>query len=211
MRLERGETWTKRIGWKTRGGNGGRRRGGDETDRTEKGCTVPPDTQAWECMHETNWKPSERRTRRNGERRMDGLTSCLHVRRNHGKKDTRTNTMASAEVIWGCVRNNSAFLRKGVNGTQFAAEPGNLTHRNSFKCSGESNEYHDARTEHQKDGRTDRKENQERCLETRKKMEKNADEYTNVRRATPMVETCKTDQGLQTTKPSTSKKEKMDW
>lgn len=150
MRLERGETWTKRIGRKTRGGNGGRRRGGDEIERTEKGCSIRPDTQAWECMHETNWKPSERRTRRNGERRMDGLTSCLHVRRNHGKKDTRTNTMASAEVIWGCVRNNSAFLRKGVNGTQFAAEPGNLTHRNSFKCSGKSNEHHDARTEHEK-------------------------------------------------------------
>lgn len=60
---------------------------------------------------------------------------CVHASQG---KETHKN-MASAEVIWGCVRNNSAFLKKGGNGAQFAAEPGNLTHRNSFKCSGETN------------------------------------------------------------------------
>ena len=55
----------------------------------------------------------------------------------------------SSELIWGCVKDNSAFLVKrrqtgrttctGKNGAQLTSEPGNVTGINSFKFSGLAN------------------------------------------------------------------------
>merc|ERR1712166_1700831 len=53
----------------------------------------------------------------------------------------RINTM-SADLVWQCVRNNSAFLkvrRCGSNKQMFTAEPNNLTNLNRFKDSGVAN------------------------------------------------------------------------
>ena len=46
--------------------------------------------------------------------------------------------MASADLIWGIVRNRSAFLIKR-NGVQMTSEPGNLMNVNSFRNSGLAN------------------------------------------------------------------------
>jgi hypothetical protein len=46
---------------------------------------------------------------------------------------------ASPDVVWQCIKNGNAFLRKGSNGRQdpiFSSEPGNLYARHSFKFSG---------------------------------------------------------------------------
>ena len=32
----------------------------------------------------------------------------------------------SSQLVWELVKNNNAFLKKGVNGIKFSAEPGNL-------------------------------------------------------------------------------------
>ncbi|KAJ1626115.1 ribosomal L28e/Mak16 [Pavlovales sp. CCMP2436] len=46
----------------------------------------------------------------------------------------------SPDLIWGCVKNTSAFLRKGrFPGVSFSTEPGNLTNKASFKASGLAN------------------------------------------------------------------------
>ena len=45
----------------------------------------------------------------------------------------------SAEVVWQCIKNGNAFLRKGSNNRGdpiFSSEPGNLLARHSFKHSG---------------------------------------------------------------------------
>merc|ERR1712159_94993 len=52
-----------------------------------------------------------------------------------------TSTMSS-DLIWQCVRNNSAFLKVrkcGTNKQMFTAEPNNLTNLNRFKDSGLAN------------------------------------------------------------------------
>lgn len=108
----RGKTRRKRRSKPKRDGNVPSRTTSEETPREKK----------------KTWKQKLTRNARWGGK-------CVHASQG---KETHKN-MASAEVIWGCVRNNSAFLKKGGNGAQFAAEPGNLTHRNSFKCSGETN------------------------------------------------------------------------
>ena len=46
-------------------------------------------------------------------------------------------TMASSQLLWQLVKNNHAFLHKGLHGAQFSAEPGNLYNINSYKYSGE--------------------------------------------------------------------------
>eukprot|EP00697_Spironema_sp_BW2_P015445 gnl/Spiro4/62_TR34_c0_g1_i1.p2 gnl/Spiro4/62_TR34_c0_g1~~gnl/Spiro4/62_TR34_c0_g1_i1.p2 ORF type:complete len:201 (-),score=82.97 gnl/Spiro4/62_TR34_c0_g1_i1:102-632(-) len=46
--------------------------------------------------------------------------------------------MASPDLLWLLVRNNSSFLVKR-NGAEFTSEPGNLTNMNSFKFSGLAN------------------------------------------------------------------------
>ena len=46
--------------------------------------------------------------------------------------------MASQDLVWLIVRNNSSFLVKR-NGVQFSAEAGNLLNRNSYKYSGLAN------------------------------------------------------------------------
>jgi hypothetical protein len=46
----------------------------------------------------------------------------------------------SPDLIWGCIRNTSCFLRKGrYPGMSFSMEPGNLTGKASFKASGLAN------------------------------------------------------------------------
>merc|ERR1711865_487589 len=45
-------------------------------------------------------------------------------------------TMASADLIWMCVKKNSSFLRKSPNMPVMTAEPGNLSGLNSYKFSG---------------------------------------------------------------------------
>jgi large subunit ribosomal protein L28e len=48
--------------------------------------------------------------------------------------------MASPDLLWHCVRNNSSFLRKGrCPNVTFTCEPGNLTGKNSFTASGLAN------------------------------------------------------------------------
>ena len=42
----------------------------------------------------------------------------------------------SAALVWECVKNSHAFVRKGINGVVFSAEAGNLYNKNSFKYSG---------------------------------------------------------------------------
>ncbi|CAE7426863.1 Rpl28 [Symbiodinium pilosum] len=43
--------------------------------------------------------------------------------------------MAAPDLLWECVKNNSAFIRKNKNVPTMTAEPGNLTGLNSFKYS----------------------------------------------------------------------------
>eukprot|EP00656_Telonema_subtile_P022209 TRINITY_DN232_c0_g1_i3.p2 TRINITY_DN232_c0_g1~~TRINITY_DN232_c0_g1_i3.p2 ORF type:complete len:134 (+),score=41.81 TRINITY_DN232_c0_g1_i3:221-622(+) len=48
----------------------------------------------------------------------------------------------SSDLVWQCIRNNSAFLKVRKNGTLkqvFNAEPNNLTNLNRFKDSGLAN------------------------------------------------------------------------
>ncbi|CAE8589256.1 unnamed protein product [Polarella glacialis] len=47
--------------------------------------------------------------------------------------------MASADLLWHCVKKNSSFIRKSVNMPVMTAEPGNLTGLNSFRFSGLAN------------------------------------------------------------------------
>ena len=44
----------------------------------------------------------------------------------------------SSQLIWECVKNGNCFLRKGLNGSVFSAEPGNLYNLNTYKFSGGS-------------------------------------------------------------------------
>ena len=44
--------------------------------------------------------------------------------------------MASADLIWMCVKKNSSFIRKSANMPVMSAEKGNLTGLNSYKFSG---------------------------------------------------------------------------
>jgi hypothetical protein len=45
--------------------------------------------------------------------------------------------MASSQLLWQLVKNNHAFLHKGLHGAQFSSEPGNLYNINSYKYSGQ--------------------------------------------------------------------------
>ncbi|GAB4821414.1 hypothetical protein N2152v2_008460 [Parachlorella kessleri] len=45
----------------------------------------------------------------------------------------------SSQLVWELVKHNNAFLVKGVNGTVFSREAGNLYNRNSYKYSGLAN------------------------------------------------------------------------
>mmetsp|Transcript_7043 Transcript_7043/g.9878 ORF Transcript_7043/g.9878 Transcript_7043/m.9878 type:complete len:154 (-) Transcript_7043:347-808(-) len=49
--------------------------------------------------------------------------------------------MATPDLIWACVRNNSSFLvkRKNDKHVQLTKEPGNVSGKNSFKYSGLAN------------------------------------------------------------------------
>ncbi len=44
--------------------------------------------------------------------------------------------MAPSQLVWQLVKNYNCFLHKGLNGSQFSAEPGNLYNLNSYKYSG---------------------------------------------------------------------------
>lgn len=44
--------------------------------------------------------------------------------------------MASSQLVWQLVKNYNCFLHKGLNDSQFSAEPGNLYNLNSYKYSG---------------------------------------------------------------------------
>ncbi|CAL8470823.1 g10365 [Coccomyxa elongata] len=48
--------------------------------------------------------------------------------------------MAPSQLVWQLVKNYNCFLHKGLNGSQFSAEPGNLYNLNSYKYSGLANE-----------------------------------------------------------------------
>merc|ERR1712217_33479 len=50
-----------------------------------------------------------------------------------------TVAMASPQLLWECVKNNSSFLRKNPNMPVMTAEPANLCGINSFKFSGLAN------------------------------------------------------------------------
>ncbi|EIE20336.1 ribosomal protein L28e [Coccomyxa subellipsoidea C-169] len=50
------------------------------------------------------------------------------------------NAMAPSQLVWQLVKNYNCFLHKGLNGSQFSAEPGNLYNLNSYKYSGIANE-----------------------------------------------------------------------
>ncbi|KAK9840357.1 hypothetical protein WJX74_008241 [Apatococcus lobatus] len=47
---------------------------------------------------------------------------------------------SSSQLIWALVKKQNVFLHKGLNGTQFSSEPGNLYNRHSYKYSGLANE-----------------------------------------------------------------------
>ena len=47
--------------------------------------------------------------------------------------------MASAELVWQCIKGGNSYLRKGLNGTCLSSEPGNLTSTHSYKFSGIAN------------------------------------------------------------------------
>ena len=53
------------------------------------------------------------------------------------KQQVPTHRVPS-QLVWQLVKNYNCFLHKGVNGSQFSAEPGNLYNRNSYKYSGQS-------------------------------------------------------------------------
>ncbi|CAK0782687.1 hypothetical protein CVIRNUC_005882 [Coccomyxa viridis] len=55
------------------------------------------------------------------------------------KQQVPTHRVPS-QLVWQLVKNYNCFLHKGVNGSQFSAEPGNLYNRNSYKYSGLANE-----------------------------------------------------------------------
>eukprot|EP00195_Chlamydomonas_chlamydogama_P015282 CAMPEP_0202894068 /NCGR_PEP_ID=MMETSP1392-20130828/3520_1 /ASSEMBLY_ACC=CAM_ASM_000868 /TAXON_ID=225041 /ORGANISM="Chlamydomonas chlamydogama, Strain SAG 11-48b" /LENGTH=126 /DNA_ID=CAMNT_0049578619 /DNA_START=75 /DNA_END=455 /DNA_ORIENTATION=+ len=45
----------------------------------------------------------------------------------------------SSALVWQVIRNNNSFLRKGLNGSLFSAEAGNLANKHSYKFSGLAN------------------------------------------------------------------------
>merc|ERR1711908_29610 len=51
---------------------------------------------------------------------------------------SQRSVMASAELVWLCVRNNSCYLQKKGDAT-FTSEPNNLVAKNSFRYSGLAN------------------------------------------------------------------------
>ncbi|KAK9904198.1 hypothetical protein WJX75_006622 [Coccomyxa subellipsoidea] len=48
--------------------------------------------------------------------------------------------MAPSQLVWQLVKNYNCFQHKGLNGSRFSAEPGNLYNLNSYKYSGLANE-----------------------------------------------------------------------
>jgi large subunit ribosomal protein L28e len=42
----------------------------------------------------------------------------------------------SSQLIWEVLKYHNAFIRKGVKGLVFSAEPGNLYNKHSYKYSG---------------------------------------------------------------------------
>ncbi len=44
----------------------------------------------------------------------------------------------SSQLLWQLVKKQNVFLHKGLNGSQFSSEPGNLYNRHSYKYSGAS-------------------------------------------------------------------------
>jgi hypothetical protein len=42
----------------------------------------------------------------------------------------------SAPFVWQCIKGYNSFIRKGLNGAIFSAEPGNLANKHSYKHSG---------------------------------------------------------------------------
>ncbi len=44
-----------------------------------------------------------------------------------------------AQLVWQLVKNYNCFLHKGLNGSRFSAEPGNLYNVSSYKYSGRCN------------------------------------------------------------------------
>jgi hypothetical protein len=42
----------------------------------------------------------------------------------------------SAPLVWQCIKGYNSFVRKGLNGAIFSAEPGNLANKHSYKHSG---------------------------------------------------------------------------
>ena len=51
------------------------------------------------------------------------------------KQQVPTHRVPS-QLVWQLVKNYNCFLHKGLNGSQFSAEPGNLYNLNSYKYSG---------------------------------------------------------------------------
>ena len=52
------------------------------------------------------------------------------------KQQVPTHTVPS-QLVWQLVKNYNSFLHKGLNGSRFSAEPGNLYNLNSYKYSGQ--------------------------------------------------------------------------
>ena len=52
------------------------------------------------------------------------------------KSQVPTHTVPS-QLVWQLVKNYNCFLHKGLNGSQFSAERGNLYNVNSYKYSGQ--------------------------------------------------------------------------
>ena len=53
------------------------------------------------------------------------------------KSQVPTHTVPS-QLVWQLVKNYNCFLHKGLNGSQFSAERGNLYNVNSYKYSGQN-------------------------------------------------------------------------
>ncbi|KAK9830401.1 hypothetical protein WJX72_011555 [[Myrmecia] bisecta] len=46
----------------------------------------------------------------------------------------------SSQLVWQLVKNYNSFMVKGLNGSTFSTEPGNLFNKHSYKYSGLANE-----------------------------------------------------------------------
>lgn len=51
-------------------------------------------------------------------------------------RGSKLRMSVSSQLVWALVKKNNVYLHKGLNGSQFSSEPGNLYNRHSYKYSG---------------------------------------------------------------------------